>query len=215
MTRELFRKLNIVLILFFAISFFVFVLLNGGAYARVLRYTIVLHLPFIAEDLRANDILEVAAAAQDTSGKNYQLVIPKIEVVAPIVAPLGEGNKAVLAGMEEGVALYPGSAQVGSPDGRSIILGHSSRASWYRGDYATIFALLSKLEPLDEFYVVGDGKKYTYRVFARQHLTPSETNAILAGPSSGSEIDLITCYPVGSASSRTLVRASLVRVEEL
>lgn len=215
MNRETLRKLNIVFILFFTISLFTFVFLNGGAYARLFRYAVLLRLPFVAEDLRENDILEVAAGTGEVFEGDYQLVIPKIDVLAPIVIPRGAGNDAVLASMEEGVGLYPGSDEVGTPESRSIILGHSSRASWYRGEYATVFALLSKLEPLDEFYVVGGGKKYTYRVFSKQTLTPRETNQILSGEKSGSEVDLITCYPVGSASARTLVRASLVNVEEI
>lgn len=215
MGKELLKKTNIFLILFFAFGLIVYGALNGGAYGRQLKYAIFINLPFLGNDLRANDILEVREATASVPDGGYQLFIPKIDVSAPIVIPLGTSNKAVLASLEEGVGLYPGSAALGTPESRSIILGHSSRASWYRGEYATIFALLPKLEPLDEFYIIGNGKKYVYNVFSKQILSPKAANELFTGPSSGSEIDLITCYPIGSASSRTVIRASLVRVENI
>ena len=219
--RERLRKLNLFLIFFFGISLFVLFLLNGGAYARDMRYALFLRSPLATDDLKEGDILQVglvpgAPVATPSGGKYaYRLSIPKIEVSVPVILPRENTKTSILASLEEGVGLYPASALPGTPDARSVILGHSSRASWYRGEYATIFALLPRLEELDEFYITGNGKKYTYRVFSKKILTPSDTNAILAGPSSGSEIDLITCYPIGSASKRTLIRASLVSVEEI
>jgi LPXTG-site transpeptidase (sortase) family protein len=142
------------------------------------------------------------------------LSIPKIEVNTPVVIPREVTKQGILASLEEGVGLYPGSAGIGAP-GRAVVLGHSSRASWYRGEYAYIFALLHKLEEYDKFYVTGGGKKYTYQVFANKVMTPQEANAFLATTPSDSEIDLVTCYPVGSASKRTIIQAKLISVENI
>ncbi|MEK7608057.1 MAG: sortase [Patescibacteria group bacterium] len=208
------------------LSFFI---MNGGAFAANIRYALFLRSPFVEADLARGEILEVEpiiaeegpTVARERSGsrilvaQEYELIIPKISVQVPIVPPRSGSKEAILASMEGGVALYPSSDGIGTPSGRSILLGHSSRASWYRGDYATIFSLLPKLEVFDEFYVVGKGKKYVYQVFARKILSPSDANALLSGYASGSELDLITCYPIGSASKRNIVQASLVRVEEI
>lgn len=223
--RKRLRQANIFLILFFGTSLFVFFLMNGGAFAANIRYALFLRSPFAEADLTQGEIFEVdrAAAAPAGSGGGtvpdrkhaYELVIPKVGVQVPVVSPRSNSKEAILASMEMGVALYPESSPIGTPSGRSIILGHSSRAAWDRGDYGTAFSLLPQLEAFDEFYIVGNGKKYVYRVFSTKILTPSDTNALLSGYSSGSEVDLITCYPLGSASKRNIVQASLVRVEEL
>lgn len=214
------RRANILLIVVFAVSLLAYLALNVGAYGRVVWYTVLLHSPFVSDELKgqlfqvANASLEGAPVAGADPGTK-RLVIPKIGVDAPIISPKSGTMQDILASLEAGVGLYPESNPVGTPSGRSVILGHSSRAAWYRGDYANIFALLPSLEPLDEFFVVGDGKKYVYRVFSSRVLTPSEANEVLSGYTSGSEIDLITCYPIGTSSKRNLVQASLVSVEEI
>lgn len=216
MHRDRFRKLNIFLIFFFGFSLFGFFLLNGGAFARNIRYELLLNSPFASSDLKRGEILTVAPAAASaaTTTRQFYLEIPKIGVIAPIVIPENTSNKGVLASLEEGVGLYPGSAMPGEA-GRAIVLGHSSRASWYRGDYATVFSLLPKLSEGDEFYATAGGQKFIYRIYSKKILSPSETNAILAQPIGDSEMDLITCYPIGSASERTLIQAKLVAIENI
>lgn len=216
MTRDRLRKLNIFLIFFFGFALFGFFLLNGGAFARNIRYELFLNSPFASEDLEG-EILEVApatAGAASGNGRQFYLEIPKINSSAPIIIPEDTSTKGVLANLEEGVGLYPGSSLPGQA-GRAIVLGHSSRASWYRGDYANVFSLLPKLSEGDEFYVTADRQKFIYRIYSKKILTPSETNAALALPLGDSEIDLITCYPIGSASKRTLIQAKLVAIENI
>lgn len=214
------RELNIILIIFFFTTFFAFLLLNGGAFWRDVRYALFLNSPFASADLREGEILEVPGAGGGErvtlapGTKPMQLVIPKIGVTAPVVIPRSDSKKAILGSLEEGVGLYPGSVGPGD-NGRAVILGHSSRATWYRGDYATVFTLLGKLEAPDEFYITTEKKKYVYQVFDADILTPRDANALFAGPAEGSEVNLVTCYPIGGASKRTVVRARLVRVEDI
>lgn len=190
----------------------VFWILNGGAYAQVIKYWVVTHVPLPDEDVSGKALLEVApreTAVEEKDGKNYSLSIPKISVETPIILPADSSNASVLASLEEGVGLYPESAPPGKP-GRAVILGHSSRASWYRGGYATIFSLLPKLEKNDTFTIAHGGKKYRYAVTERHIMTPEQTNNFLTKPTGDiSEVVLITCYPIGSASKRTLVIGKL------
>src|SRR3989344_727636 len=191
-----------------------FWLLNGGAYAKEIRYRLFLNT-FASDDLRGN-LLSLAENRDLTLplGSEFRISIPKIAVVAPLIVPKDSSAASVLASLEEGVGLYPGS-QIPGKSGRSAILGHSSRATWYRGGYATVFTLLNKLESGDTFFIMDKEKKYHYEVFAKYILTPQETNKLLARPTNGSEVDLLTCYPLGSSSKRTVVQAKLVNTEEL
>lgn len=201
--------------LFFGTSLLIFWLLNGGAYAKEIRYRLFLNSPFASPDLTSGDILSFAekgSSKRKTDEKEnlpMRIVIPKIQVDAPIITPKRDTVGDILASLEEGVGIYPGSVMPGD-EGRTVILGHSSRATWYRGDYATVFALLSKLEAGDQFFVFSGNTQYTYKVFSKKILTPQETNGILARQTSQSEINLITCYPIGSASKRTLIQANLI-----
>ncbi len=217
-----FRKINLFLILFFGTSSLVYFFLNGGAYWREIRYQVFLSSPFASQELRIGNLLEVqeAAAGKPQSvglaagEKPYTLLIPRIEVETPLVVPRDHSKQAILASLEEGVGIYPGSVPAGD-NGRLIALGHSSRASWYRGGYATVFSLLGKLEPGDEIYIIGGGKKYHYRVLTNDILTPADTNKALAVQSAEHELNLITCYPIGGASKRTVIRASLIGIQDI
>ncbi len=215
------QRINILFIIFFGLSLFVYFLFNAGAFITNVWYDIYFNSPFISEDLRKEKILDFSKAAlsrgrenTNSEEKKYELIIPKISVSTPIILPSSSTNKDILQALEGGVGLYPNSDMPGS-NGRSVILGHSSKASWYKGNYAYIFSLLPKLEPGDEFYITSDKNKYTYRVFSKKTLSPQETNATIAISVSSGEVDLITCYPIGGASQRTLVQASLIKSEKI
>lgn len=207
------RQLNIFLILFFGISLFFYLLLNGGAFFINLRYALFLNSPFASSDLKSGDILAFSGNPDEIklleSGE-YELVLPKIDTRTPIIVPEDGSTKSILAGMEGGVSIYPDSAPISEKIGRSVILGHSSRASWYRGNYATVFSLLPQMKVGDKFFVISKDRKLTYEVFAVNYLSPADTNAELSKPTTFAEVDLITCYPIGSASKRNLVQAKLV-----
>ncbi len=212
------RQLNIFLILFFGMSLFFYLLLNGGAFFINLRYALFLSSPFASSDLKGGDILTFSGDPNEIkqlqSGE-YELYLPKIDTRTPIIVPADGSTKAILAGMEGGVSIYPDSAPISEKVGRSVILGHSSRASWYRGNYATVFALLPQMKVGDKFFVLSKNQKLTYEVFAVSYMTPDATNAELSKPTNFAEVDLITCYPIGHASKRNLVQAKLTDTEAL
>lgn len=216
--RSHLRQLNIFLILFFGISSFFYFLLNGGAFFINLRYTLFLNSPFASSDLKGGDILAFSGTPNEIkqlqSGQ-YELYLPKVDTRAPIIVPADSSTKSILAGMEEGVSIYPDSAPISEKVGRSVILGHSSRASWYRGGYATVFSLLPQMKVGDKFFVLSKNQKLIYEVFAVSFMTPDDTNAELSKPTRFAEVDLITCYPIGHASKRNLVQAKLIDAEVL
>lgn len=205
MTFNFKKEIIIFLVIFLASSVFIYLLLNGGAYLKIWRYN------------ENQSILNLGDSSklQSTQDNEYHLYIPKIGVSAPVIFPKDDSNESILAGLEEGVGLYPGS-QLPGETGRSVILGHSSKADWYRGKYAYVFALLNKLQSGDEFYIVFGNKKLVYKVFSNDTLTPEQTNKILSQtPKNESDAVLITCWPIGFSSKRTLIQAKLDRVEKI
>ncbi|MEX2436530.1 MAG: sortase, partial [Candidatus Paceibacterota bacterium] len=78
-------------------------------------------------------------------------------------------------------------------------------------DYARIFSLLSVLDIGDVITVVVDGKRLRYEVYDTQVMSPDKVNSFVNQPTGDSELILVTCYPIGSASSRTVVSARLIQ----
>ncbi len=137
--------------------------------------------------------------------------------MAPVIPFKDDSEKNISAVLEKGAGLYTGYQMPGEA-GRAVILGHSSKETWYHrnGQYAYNFALLDKLQNGDEFYIVFEGKKLIYKIFSNNILTPEKTNEILSqAPKGDSEIALITCWPIGFALKRVLIQAELIRVEKI
>jgi len=221
MTYDSLRKLNLSLLVFFTLACAAYFFLNAQPYLEILRYDLLLNSPFApTSGLDRSQILAVQPQVQTRTPASLSvaemnsltLVVPKISVTAPITTPRDASKEGILASLESGVGLYPNSVEPGET-GRAVLLGHSSRAGWYRGNYAYVFSLLDKLQTDDEFYVSSARQKFIYRVFDALTLSSDQTNQLTQGPAQGSELDLITCYPVGSASQRTVVRAELVATQ--
>jgi sortase A len=205
------EKVNVFLALFFVITLGAFVSMNGPAYAENISFE--LRNTFGGGESEPTEEIFHLPSANATEipvpGSPMELIIPKINVRTPIVFPKDSSVQGVLKSLEGGVGVYPGSIMPGQ-DGRMILLGHSSLASWYNGDYARVFALLKNLEAGDEFTIVSGGNQYTYKVFSNRVLKPAATDAYLADPARGSVLELITCDPVGSAANRRIVSAVLL-----
>lgn len=194
------KEIVIFLVIFLVVSAGAFIFLNQSAYLEILRYEL------SSGNAPILDFTSASVTPTIGNEKNYTLFIPKIGALAPIVFPKDSSVKDILLSLEKGVALYPGSLLPGE-DGRAVILGHSSKPP--------IFTLLNKLQKDDEFYIVSGNKKLIYKVFANDILTPAKTNEILSQKTANkSEIALITCWPIGSSSKRTLIQAKLIGVEK-
>lgn len=205
------KEIIIFSIIFLASSALMYFVLNGGAYSKILKYE--LFSNFLPAEASADD--ELISGLDE---KNYYLYIPKIEVLAPAIRFEDNSEKNVLAILEKGVGLYVNNSQLPGKAGRAVILGHSSKETWYHrnGQYAYNFALLDKLQNGDEIYVVFEGKKLIYKVFSSSILTPEKTNEILSQkPKGDSEIALITCWPIGFSLKRVLIQAELISTEKI
>ncbi len=135
------------------------------------------------------------------------LVIPKIKVSAPVVFPKTIDNKELLSYLERGVIKYNDRSEIGKL-GTAIILGHSSAYPWYRGQYGSAFALLSKLESGDQFAIFTQDKKFVYQVTDTKVIVPGDFQ--VKQTDDKSHVILMSCWPVRTNKLRMVVSSDLV-----
>lgn len=139
------------------------------------------------------------------------LVIPKINVDAPVDYNAKPDNDSQMAAMNHGLAYFGIAGANAKPGqvGNTPIAGHSSNDVFAAGAYKFIFAQLEKLTKGDVVYVNYEGTRYTYVVTKTEVVMPTEVNK-LAVATDKPLITLITCTPLGTAQKRLLVTAEQV-----
>jgi LPXTG-site transpeptidase (sortase) family protein len=158
--------------------------------------------PFIQP---SRNVANTEIIASDTSGGNTpEVVIPKINVEIPVVYDVNTiEESAVEKGLERGVVHYANTANPGQ-DGNVVIFGHSSNNIFNPGKYKFAFVLLSRMENGDTFYLQKDGKRYTYQVYKKQIVAPSDVG-VLTNTDKAATATLITCDPPGTSTNRLVV----------
>lgn len=159
--------------------------------------------PFI-QPSRAVSNTPIIAGTSDVAGPNPEVIIPKINVQIPVVytQPSIE-ESAVEASLEEGVVHYATTPYPGQ-QGNAVVFGHSSNNILNKGKYKFAFVLLNRLTIGDTFILTKDGKRYTYRVYERKIVAPSEVG-VLGATSKPATATLITCDPPGTSINRLVV----------
>jgi sortase A len=139
------------------------------------------------------------------------LIIPKINIDAPVAYDIGTDYTSQMAAMAVGLAHFPIPGANSHPGeiGNTVIAGHSSNDPFGPGNYKFIFVQLDKLVPGDSVYANYKGKRYTYVVTKTQIVAPTDVSALIY-PTTKPVMTLITCTPVGTANSRLLVTAEQV-----
>lgn len=188
-------------VLFVALAFAV---INYKSLLKVAEYYFYQKYPK-AEVIRV--ILEETPRKEEEIPKETWLLIPKIQVNAPVVEVENSEEKVIQKGLEKGVVHYPGTANPGEV-GNYFILGHSSDYIWRAGEYKDVFALLNKLENDDEIKIYYQGKEYKYKVQDKMIVAPSEVEVL--SPTPESTLSLMTCWPIGTPLKRLVVKARLV-----
>lgn len=134
-----------------------------------------------------------------------EVIIPKINVQIPTVFD----NKSVKeedvqSALERGVTHYPTTAVPGQ-QGNTAFFGHSSNNIFNKGKYKFAFVLLHELVPGDIFYLTYDKKVYTYKVFDKKIVPPSEVGVLNNVAGKIATATLITCDPPGTSTNRLVV----------
>ncbi len=166
--------------------------------------------PFISPSRTASATpLIVDPSGQVSVGPETKIIIPKLNIEAPIVTDAADNNeRTIQASLERGVTLYPNTGKPGELS-NPIIFGHSSNNIFNSGDYKFVFVLLSKLENGDTFMINYNAHQYVYRVFDKKVVKPNDVEVLKEKPKPAM-ITLITCDPPGSSANRLIVQAEQI-----
>jgi sortase A len=213
-------------ILYFAVFFVaIFSFLNYGSMSAQFRYW--LDSP---SEVQANNMTETASEIVKRStplpvpsskpiptviidpALGLEISIPKIGIVAPVIIESSADTKVILKDLKKGVVHFSGSAIIGQP-GTAIILGHSWTTTWRAGNYNSVFSLINKLNPGEEFTIKNGSKILKYKVVGNKVFNPISRDKSIEEfvKSDKSSVVLITCWPAGSSRERLAVKADLVQ----
>lgn len=158
--------------------------------------------PFIQPSRSVSNIPIIAS--NTAAGNNPEIIIPKINVQIPVIYTVNTtDSNAIETALEGGVVHYSDTATPGQ-DGNVVIVGHSSNNIFNPGKYKFAFVLLSHLDNGDIFYLDKDGTRYTYQVYQKEIVNPTDVNVL--GPNDKqATATLITCDPPGTSINRLVV----------
>lgn len=132
-----------------------------------------------------------------------QIVIPKINVTAPIIFVDTRDEKTIQNNLTQGAVHYSGTAMPGEV-GNSFITGHSSNFWWIKGSYNYIFLNLNKLTIGDQLKIYHNGNKYVYQVSEVKTVEPTDVSVL--EQTSTPTLTLMTCTPPGTNWKRLIVK---------
>jgi len=147
---------------------------------------------------------------------NYRVSIDRINIDAPVVLSKDAEEEALQRDLRDGVIHYPGMALPGRR-GNSYIAGHSSHYAWSPGSYNSIFQDLNQVVVGDEIIiseVLSNGRtvRHHYQV-SMQEEVEADDERIFQG-SQSSVLTLTTCWPLGTADRRIMIKAHLIETRE-
>jgi len=144
-------------------------------------------------------------------GPEPRLIIPKINVDVPVMYDVGNDYNSQMAAMAKGVAQFaiPGADSHPGQIGNTVIAGHSSNDLLDNGDYKFIFVQLDKLNTGDTIYANYNSKRYTYIVTKKEVVKPTDVSKLVY-LTNKPVLTLLTCTPIGTATSRLLVTAEQI-----
>lgn len=140
---------------------------------------------------------------------HFSLIIPSIGASGKIVSLVDPNNQTeYLDALKNGIAHAKGTAYPGQ--GKTIYLfAHSTDTSINFARYNAIFYLIKELRNNDEIEMYYEGKKYTYQVFDKKIVSPTDVS-YLNEQNPTEQLILQTCYPPGTTWKRLLVFAKKV-----
>lgn len=158
--------------------------------------------PFIQPSRTVSNLPIIDSGA--AVGKAPEIIIPKINVEIPVVYDVKTiDDNAIETALERGVVHYADTPSPGQ-DGNLVIVGHSSNNIFNPGKYKFAFVLLSHLDNGDTFYLQKGGKRYTYQVYKKEIVKPTDVN-VLGSQDKPATATLITCDPPGTSTNRLVV----------
>jgi len=156
------------------------------------------------------------------SPNDFRIVLPKLGVNVPVKESdlarqyledqkWKELEAEIQNQLKGGVVHYPLTSYPGDP-GNVFVTGHSSYYSWDNGRYKNVFSLLDKLVIGDEIILFYEGEEYRYTIHDAVVVEPTKTE-VLSQDYTQFELTLMTCWPVGTAKDRLIIKAHLTSPE--
>jgi LPXTG-site transpeptidase (sortase) family protein len=162
--------------------------------------------PFIQPSRNVANI-PIITAGSDTRVASLapEIIIPKINVEVPVVYGVTSTDDSVVQkALEVGVVHYADTALPGQ-DGNLAIVGHSAGNIFNPGQYKYVFSLLRKLDGGDVFYLQKDSVRYTYQVYKKEIVKPTDVSVLAPTGEYSATATLITCDPPGVSSNRLVI----------
>jgi LPXTG-site transpeptidase (sortase) family protein len=170
--------------------------------------------PFIHPNSRAQATPIILSTDGVAPTDKPEVIIPKINVELPYILGSSVVEADIEQQLEDGIAHYPTTAQPGQL-GNAAFFGHSSNNIFNKGRYKFAFVLLHELQPGDIFYLTNGGKVYTYKVFQKKVVEPTETWVLNPVQGKAATATLITCDPPGTSLHRLVVWGEQVNPDPL
>ena len=134
-----------------------------------------------------------------------EVIIPKINVQIPVdYSQTSIDENVIENALQSGVVHYPTTTLPGQ-NGNTAFFGHSSNNIFSPGKYKFAFVLLHELVPGDIFYLTKDSKVYTYKVFSKTIVKPTEVGVLDPVQGHTATATLITCDPPGTSLNRLII----------
>ncbi len=153
------------------------------------------HLQEWVQPAAASSISAAAIPVMQSQQPPTRLVIPKINVDAPIIGGVKWND------LKKGVGHLPGSANPGER-GNLYLAAHNDI-------FGEIFRYLEELEPGDTYTIYANEQKYRYVVKEKRIIKPTEVEVML--PTTEPVATLQTCYPYLIDSHRLVIIGELAQ----
>lgn len=142
---------------------------------------------------------------EEKESLEFSVEIPSINVFSKVVENVDPFNQSeYIESLKDGVA-HASNSDLPDGEGTVYLFAHSSDVPWRITRYNTAFFKLGNSNLGDEVIVRKDGKKYTYEIYDKKEVWPSEIEYLTEDQ--GDILILQTCTPVGTALKRLLVFA--------
>ncbi len=161
--------------------------------------------PFIQPSRKVSATPIIVGTDATTSPDKSEVIIPKINLEIPLdFSAKSIDENEIENGLENGVVHYPTTALPGQ-QGNAAFFGHSSNNIFNPGKYKFAFVLLHELVTGDTFNLTYKGVNYTYQVFDKKVVDPSDVSVLNPVAGKASTAVLITCDPPGTSLHRLVV----------
>mgnify|MGYP000859247442 FL=1 len=188
----------------FSVLFVLFLQYNRLIFAPIMAY-------IAPGNTKDTGITAIDPTVSEAPTAAPRLLIPKLNVDVPVFFNISNDTATINNAMNHGVAQFkiPGADAMPGQIGNLVISGHSAGDIYSNNQYKFIFSGLERLVDGDLIYVNYNSVRYTYKVYKRETVEPTNVAALVY------KIDkpiltLITCTPLGSDRYRLLVMAEQI-----